>query len=66
MGASNQLEEHLMQGIHNENETLIMKGGMNWRNIQEVSDDGDVMVKGVSNLGGLQVSDLVPGWIMGP
>lgn len=50
MGASNQLEEHLMQGIHNENETLIMKGGMNWRNIQEVSDDGDVMVKGESQI----------------
>lgn len=23
-------DEHLMQGIHNENEALIMKGGMHW------------------------------------
>lgn len=50
MGARNQLEEYLMQGIHNENEALIMKGGMNWRNIQEVSDDGDVMVKGETQI----------------
>lgn len=45
MGARNQLEEYLMQGIHNENEALTRKGDMNWRNIQEVSDDGDVMIK---------------------
>lgn len=39
-----------MQGIHNENEALARKGGMNWRNIQEVSDDEDVMVKGETQI----------------
>lgn len=38
-------DECLMQGIHNDNEALIMKRGMNWRNIQEVSTDGDVLGK---------------------
>ena len=39
---------------------------MDWRHGQEVSDDRNVVGKGETQIQrGPQVSDLVPGWIMG-